>query len=157
MHSKNLLTLYTYQNQSIMNNKTIDYIIRNTWQQIAKMYNEEASKYGSTMVTGFALLSIDPKTGTPSTQLGPKMGIQSTSLSRTIKKLEEQGLITKVPNAQDKRSVLICLTEEGKVMRNVSKQIVLNFNDQVNDSISKDELETYIKVSEKIKTIAQTL
>lgn len=141
-----------------MNNKnTIDYIIRNTWLQIAKMYNEEAAKYGSTMVTGFALLSIDPKTGTPSTQLGPKMGIQSTSLSRTIKKLEDSGLITKVPNNKDKRSVLICLTENGKVMRNLSKQIVLNFNDKINDSISEEDLETYLRVSESIKSIAQTL
>ena len=140
-----------------MNNKTtIDYIIRNTWLQIAKMYNEEAAKYGSTMVTGFALLSIDPKLGTPSTQLGPKMGIQSTSLSRTIKKLEENGLITRVPNKMDKRSVLICLTEEGKAMRNISKQIVLGFNDKINASITTDDLKTYIRVSETIKHLTQT-
>lgn len=141
-----------------MNNKnTIDYIIRNTWLQIAKMYNEEAAKYGSTMVTGFALLSIDPKTGTPSTQLGPKMGIQSTSVSRTIKKLEDDGLITKVPSEKDKRSVLICLTDNGKAMRDLSKQIVLNFNDKINNSISGDDLATYLRVSESIKFIAQNL
>jgi hypothetical protein len=29
------------------------------------MYNEEASKYGATMATGFALLSMDKNIGTP--------------------------------------------------------------------------------------------
>ena len=58
-----------------MEKKTIDHLLRATWQAIARMYNEEASKYNSTMATGFALLSIDPKKGTPSTALGPKMGL----------------------------------------------------------------------------------
>ena len=34
---------------------------------VTKMYNEEAGKKGSTMATGFALISIDPDEGTPST------------------------------------------------------------------------------------------
>ena len=41
-----------------MEKKTIDHLLRATWQAIARMYNEEASKYNSTMATGFALLSI---------------------------------------------------------------------------------------------------
>ena len=42
-----------------MKDKTIDYILRATWQAVSRMYNEEASKYGATMATGFVLLSID--------------------------------------------------------------------------------------------------
>jgi hypothetical protein len=33
---------------------------------VSRMYNEEASKYGATMATGFALLSMDKNIGTPS-------------------------------------------------------------------------------------------
>jgi hypothetical protein len=47
-----------------MKDKTIDYILRATWQ-VSRMYNEEASKYGATMATGFALLSMDKNIGTP--------------------------------------------------------------------------------------------
>ncbi|MBF4986549.1 hypothetical protein FNJ87_20295, partial [Nonlabens mediterrranea] len=57
-----------------MRDKTIDYILRATWMSISKMYNEQAAVKGSTMATGFALISIDPIEGTPSTALGPKMG-----------------------------------------------------------------------------------
>ena len=64
-----------------MKDKTIDYILRATWQAVARMYNEEASNYGATMATGFALLSIDKENGTPSTTLGPKMGMEATSLN----------------------------------------------------------------------------
>jgi hypothetical protein len=47
-----------------MKDKTIDYILRATWQVVSRMYNEEASKYGATMATGFALLSMDKNIGT---------------------------------------------------------------------------------------------
>ena len=76
-----------------MKEKTIDYTLRATWQAVARMYNDEASNYGATMATGFTLLSIDKEGGTPSTTLGPKMGMEATSLTRTLKSMEEKGLI----------------------------------------------------------------
>ena len=73
-----------------MKDSTIDYALRATWQAVARMYNEEAKQFDSTMAVGFALLSIDPKEGTPSTALGPKMGMEATSLSRILKSIEEK-------------------------------------------------------------------
>jgi DNA-binding MarR family transcriptional regulator len=84
-----------------MRDKTIDYILRATWMSVSKMYNEQASVKGSTMSTGFALISIDPETGTPSTSLGPKMGMEATSLSRTLKMMENKGLIERRKNPED--------------------------------------------------------
>ena len=81
------------------------------------MYNEEAGKKGSTMATGFALISIDPDKGTSSTSLGPKMGMEATSLSRTIKTKEDKELILRKPNPLDGRGVIIHLTPFGKEMR----------------------------------------
>jgi hypothetical protein len=65
-----------------MKDKTIDYILRATWQAVSRMYNEEASKYGATMATGFALLSMDKNIGTP-LHHWEKMGMEATSLTRT--------------------------------------------------------------------------
>ena len=76
-----------------MSRNTIDHELRYTWQTVSKMYNEEASKIGGSMAIGFALLSLNPKKGTPSTSLGPKMGMESTSLSRTLKTMEDYILL----------------------------------------------------------------
>lgn len=133
-----------------MKEKTIDYVLRATWISIAKMYNEEASKEGSTMATGFALLSIDPEKGTPSTSLGPKMGMEATSLSRTLKTMEEKGLITRRKNPVDGRSVLIYLTDYGKEMRDYSKKVVLTFDEAVKREIPEEDLNTFTRVAYKI-------
>jgi DNA-binding MarR family transcriptional regulator len=76
-----------------MKNKTIDYILRATWQAVSRMYNEEAAKFDATMATGFTLLSMDREEGTPTTAMGSRMRVEATSLSRTLKSMEEKGLI----------------------------------------------------------------
>ena len=133
-----------------MKEKTIDYILRATWMAVTKMYNEEAGKKGSTMATGFALISIDPEKGTPSTSLGPKMGMEATSLSRTLKTMEDKGLIYRKPNPKDGRGVLIFLTDFGKEMRDYSKQVVLRFDEAVRESIPQNDLETFKNVANTI-------
>ena len=133
-----------------MKDKTIDYVLRTTWLAVNKMYNEEAAQFGVTMATGFALLSIDPEEGTPSTSLGPKMGMEATSLSRTLKTMEEKGLIVRKPNPEDGRGVLIHLTEFGKEKRNYSRDRVLTFNDAIKENASDEELTGFYKVTEII-------
>lgn len=133
-----------------MKEKTIDYVLRATWMAVSKMYNEEAGKAGSTMATGFALLSIDPEDGTPSTSLGPKMGMEATSLSRILKTMEEKGLIVRRKNPHDGRSVLIYLTEFGKEMRDYSRRVVLRFDEAVKESVSEKDLKTFIEVANTI-------
>jgi DNA-binding MarR family transcriptional regulator len=138
-----------------MKDKTIDFILRATWQAVARMYNEEAAKYDATMATGFALLSIDKEGGTPSTTLGPKMGMEATSLTRTLKSMEERGLITKKKNPKDGRGVLIYLTDFGKEKRELSRNTVLKFNDVIKQQISEEKLNHFIEVAETINELIQ--
>jgi DNA-binding MarR family transcriptional regulator len=136
-----------------MKDKTIDYILRATWQAVSRMYNEQATKYGATMSTGFALLSIDREKGTPSTTLGPKMGMEATSLTRTLKSMEEKGLIIRKKNPADGRGVLIYLTEFGKEKRELSKNTVLKFNEVIKEHVSEEKLKHFIEVSEIINEL----
>lgn len=136
-----------------MKDKTIDYVLRATWQAVSRMYNEEAAKYGATMATGFVLLSIDKENGTPSTALGPKMGMEATSLTRTLKSMEERGLILRKKNPDDGRGVLIYLTDFGKEKRELSKNTVLKFNETIKNNISEEKMNHFMEVSETINDL----
>mgnify|MGYP005620727737 FL=1 len=135
---------------------TVDALYRAAWQAITKMYNEEAAKYDTSMATGLALLSIDPVHGTPSTAIAPKMGMEATSLSRTLKTLENKGLIVREPNPDDGRSVLLKLTTAGLEKRDLSKSFVLKFNEQVTQNIDAKKLEAFRQVSETIIELIQS-
>ncbi len=142
--------------QSTITYPTIDALYRATWQAIAKMYNEEATKYDTTMASGLALLSIDPVHGTPSTAIAPKMGMEATSLSRTLKVLEDKQFIERVPNPEDGRSVLLKLTKLGLEKRDFSKSLVLQFNKLIEERVGEKKLLAFREVSETIIELIQS-
>ena len=95
---------------------TIDFHIRWAWYNISRMYNMQASKFGGSMAIAITILNIE-KEGTPSTKLAPKMGMEPRSLTRMIKTLEDNGVIEKKADKDDKRMVRLFLTKEGKKLR----------------------------------------
>ena len=135
--------------------ETVDFHIRWSWYNISRMYNSKANEFGGTMSIGYALLNLD-RDGTPSTKLGPKMGMEPRSLTRMIKLLEKNGWITKEVNNKDKRMVNLHLTEKGQKMRNKSREYVIEFNKKIYDEINIDDLETCFRVLNKVNTIIDT-
>ncbi|WP_166385341.1 MarR family winged helix-turn-helix transcriptional regulator [Polaribacter sp. 11A2H] len=133
--------------------KSIDHELRATWQAVAKVYNEQAVKHDSTMATAFVLLNIDKLNGTPSTALGPLMGMEPTSLSRILKTMEDKGAISREKNPDDGRSVIIKLTEYGKEMRKISKAYVIQFNETVMENVSEEDLAGFFKVTSTINKL----
>lgn len=127
----------------------VDFVLRHLWHKVSRLYNQKANEYGVSISVGFILLNVD-KDGTPSTQLGPKMGMEPTSLSRTLKTMEENGLIYRQADKNDKRKVLIFLSDEGVEKRKIAKEVVLSFNDRVMSSIPKGKLKTFFEVAEKL-------
>lgn len=148
MHNK-FLYLWLHMDKD----KSIDHQLRATWQAVAKMYNEQAAKHDSTMATAFVLLNIDFENGTPSTALGPLMGMEPTSLSRLLKTMEDKGVICREKSPTDGRSVIIKLTVYGKEMREISKGHVYQFNNEVRKHITEEELDLFFKVTTTINKL----
>ena len=136
-----------------MSKRTIEQEIRYTWLLISKMYNEEAEKFGGSMTVGFALLSLNPKEPIPSTSLGPKMGMESTSLSRTLKFMEEESLIERLPNPDDGRGILIKLTKRGIDYRNYAKDQVMKFNETIIGDLGEEAINNFIHVINQINKL----
>lgn len=132
----------------------IDLMLKSTWLAVSKMYTELANEYEATAVQGLTLLKIDPKNGTRSTNLGPKMAIEPTSLTRIIKLLEDNGYIYKDKSTKDKREVIIKLTEKGMKHRNISKDIVVGLNEKIIKKVSQEKLDIFEEV---MNTISETV
>lgn len=137
--------------------ENVDLILKQTWLAVSKMYSEMAQEHDSTAVQALTLLKIDPKEGTRSTNLGPKMAIEPTSLTRIIKLLEDNGYIYKEKTTSDKREVIIKLTQKGLNSRNMSKEVVVNFNKRVVEKIDPERLEIFKDVMNEIMKIANDI
>ncbi|MBD81092.1 MAG: MarR family transcriptional regulator [Crocinitomicaceae bacterium] len=130
--------------------ETFDFPLRWAWHGVQRHYNLIASRHDLTMTMGYVLLNIDMSDGTPSTQLGPKIGMEPGSLTRTLKTMEEKGYICKAGDETDGRRVRICLTELGKEKREVSRQAVLHFNEYLDQKVPPALKKKFFEVMEII-------
>ena len=126
-----------------------EFYVRNNWFKISRYYNQVAAKGDMSFSWGFILLNV-AKEGTPSTSLGPKMGMEPTSLSRTLKNMEERGLIYRETDKVDKRKSLVFLTPEGVEKRRMARQVVLDFNEELYKRLPKTKVKAFFEVSLKI-------
>ena len=131
---------------------TIDFHIRWAWYNISRMYNMQASKFGGSMAIAITILNIE-KDGTPSTKLAPKMGMEPRSLTRMIKTLQDNGVIEKRADKDDKRMVRLFLTKEGKKLRKQATNIVVQFNQKIREEIPDKELTQCFNTLNKVNQI----
>jgi DNA-binding MarR family transcriptional regulator len=133
--------------------ETVDYPIKSAWHAISRMYNQQAAEEGFTTAIGFVLININSKEGTPATKIAPLIGLETRSLTRMLKTMEEKGLIYKKADPVDKRSVRMFLTEEGKRKKEISVQSVMRFNEQVRAVLTEEELASFFGVISKIQKV----
>lgn len=135
--------------------ETVDYNIRATWHAIARMYNQQAAKYGATMSTGFVLLNISSEEGIPATKIAPLMGLEARSLTRILKTLEEAGMIYRAADKSDKRLVRIFLTPEGRKKKEKAREVVLLFNDAIRNQVPLEKLNVFFEVLVDINNLIE--
>ena len=135
--------------------RRIDFVMRDGWRNIEKMYNNEALKYDVTFSIGFTLISIDPENGSPSTSIGPTMGLESNSISRILNSMENKNLITRRPNPNDGRGIIISLTRLGHKKREIVIQKIRQFKNLLRSRIDPSDLDTFLNVSKQVNEIIE--
>ena len=130
--------------------ETVDYHLRSSLFATRRMYNILAIENGITQGIGYALINIS-KEGVPATKIAPMMGMSTTSLSRLLKNMEDDGLIYRKANEDDRRVVKIFLTPRGNELRKKVRKVVIDFNSKLAETISQADMEAFVRVNELIR------
>ncbi|WP_339925455.1 MarR family transcriptional regulator [uncultured Cyclobacterium sp.] len=137
--------------------ETIDFQIKSCWHSISRMYNQKANMEGITTSMGFVLINIHATEGTAATKIAPKMGLESRSLTRLLKTMVEKGLIVKIPDIADKRSVKVYLTEKGKKKKAAAVSTIKEFNVKVREKLTEEEFGDFFVLFKKINAVIEEL
>lgn len=132
--------------------ETLDFHLRWGWTKLSRLYSAEAERRGIPFSYVFILLHTD-RNGTPSTKLGPKMGMESTSLSRALKGMESMGLIERRKDSIDNRSVRVFLTQDGIAARRQARDLVVSVNDRLRNELGTDPFERLLTEMKRLNEI----
>lgn len=134
---------------------TLDFYVRKAWLKIYNQYQRKATAAGYSLSAAYLLLAIDRKEGTPATQLGPKTGLQKGSLTRVLRELENEGIISREAGTQDKRIRRVFLTDKGLPLREQARAEVLAFQQRVEARFSPEQLDMFKEVLQGIIDLAE--
>lgn len=134
-------------------NTFVVYKVRSVWHEIARMYNEMAVGYNSSMAAGFILLTINEEKGTPVTKIAPRMGMEPNSLSRVLKSMQQRGLIVRRKDGSDNRKVYVCLTDYGREMRKLALKGVYRVNQQILNQFPPEKIDAFLEVMNAIPNV----
>jgi DNA-binding MarR family transcriptional regulator len=83
-------------------------------------------------------------------ELAKKMGVTTGTLTVMIDRLEQQGLLHRIPHETDRRSYLIALTQKGQGLFAEHHQYHLRLTEEITATLSKEEQTMFGVVLEKI-------
>ncbi|HHG84814.1 MAG TPA: MarR family transcriptional regulator [Bacteroidetes bacterium] len=138
---------------TVLTKEDIGFDVKVTWLAIARMFSPLAQENGITVTAGFVLLNLSKEHGVPATKIAPLLGMEPRSLTRLIKKMEEDGLVERRPDPEDKRSVLIVMTDLGKEKKDIAMRRVESFNAKVRKTVPKKDLNAFFDTLEKIHLV----
>jgi len=83
-------------------------------------------------------------------ELAGKMGVTTGTLTVMVDRLEEQGLLHRIPHEKDRRSWLVELTDKGQLHFRQHHQYHLRLTEEITAALSAEEQERFSVLLEKI-------
>jgi DNA-binding MarR family transcriptional regulator len=98
-----------------------------------------------------AVLSERPTGRMPAQELGALLQWEKSRLSHQVRRMQQQGLITREPNPADARSALICLLPAGRhAVEDAAPQHVHNVRRHFINLLSPAELDMLAALNERV-------
>ena len=130
--------------------KHIAKYISQLYRKGSSYINKEISKYGIGSGQFMFLLELYKKDGKNQEDIAEDLKMDKGTTARALKKLEEQGFLTRLRDERDKRSNKIYLSDKAKNIREDIFNILDDWNKQITRSLAKEEVKMLEDLLEKV-------
>lgn len=118
---------------------------------LSERINSEMNKLGSTKSQWLAMYYIEKEVKISQNKLAEKMKSKEPTITRLVKKLEEDNIVERVSDLDDKRAKLIMLTDYGKnLYKNLSK-VCDEFKEECLAGISIQDQEKFLEILSRME------
>ena len=126
--------------------KWVGHITELSMKEITEAFGRRLKKFGITRIQWIALYYIKNNPEITQRQLSKIMFVKDSSVGRLLDRLERDGLIERIRNIDDRRTINLVLTKVGKTK--IDKLVVEGdyFNDRLIEGLTDEELMVFEKV-----------
>lgn len=121
--------------------RSIAYLIHRIAVRIEDSINTKARKYRLRVGEIRVLMRVLDHGDLTVGELAEMTSIESSALSHLLRRLDEEGLVTRTRSANDNRQVFVSLTERGKSFVTMLRPYIREYNQAAESGIKSEELE----------------
>ncbi|MGE5422115.1 MAG: MarR family winged helix-turn-helix transcriptional regulator [Ignavibacteriales bacterium] len=107
------------------------FMMRGAMRKIDKYLSATLDKFGISVPQSFVLFSLLEEDGSTLKEVGSKCQIDSSSMTVLVDKLENEGLVERKLDSQDRRAIRVFLTAKGRALAEEVLLVGADFNKQV--------------------------
>ena len=121
--------------------------------QYFALVRQLSAKFELTLSQTLILLSISFD-GITMSDLSEKLGIDISTMTRNIQRIEKKGLVKRSPNPNDKRSIKLFLSDRGSTLSN---SINLEISTSLDNILEKYDLKTSNQIKNNLENLSWDL
>lgn len=103
---------------------------------------------------GFTLSYLEQASGEVNAgDLAKKLNVSTARIAALLKRMEQNGLIKRRASLEDARRIVVEITPAGIALVDEMREQTLQKIELLLDQVSREDLETYLRISHQIKTV----
>ncbi|MCW3489054.1 MarR family winged helix-turn-helix transcriptional regulator [Dethiobacter alkaliphilus] len=130
---------------------SINFLLAKCHQKAFALFKENLEPYHLTPPQFATLAFLWKKDCINQIQLGELMGVDRTTISGIVDRLERGGLVERGADPMDRRSCMLSLTEKGRSLQDELAPIAADINQSLAKNLSQDEVELLVEMLKKIR------
>lgn len=125
-------------------------LLRRCHQISVAIFLRKCEEFNLTQLQYISLSALDEHGSLDQITLGGYTALDRNTVAVVVRKLEERGLVTRRRNPEDRRSMLVTLTEEGERLREAAEQAVLATQEEILAPLEEAERETLCRLLQRV-------
>ena len=127
------------------------YIVRDTHLAFGKAMRERLQQFGMTTGQYYFLRSLWIEEGLSQRELSRRVGTTEPTTASALRLLEKKGLVSRQRNRQDRRTMNIFLTDEGRNLKNQLLTMAMDVNRTASAGLDQAEIERAFEVLRRLR------
>lgn len=116
------------------------FLMRSAMKKIDRYLASRLEEYGVSVPQSFVLFALLEEDGSTLKEIGTKAQIDSSSMTVLVDKLENEGLLERRLDSQDRRAIRVFLTQKGRELAEKVLDLAMDFNHNLQKSLGDVEV-----------------
>ena len=115
------------------------FLLGDTSRILRRRFEQRAQEHGLTSAQWRAIGQLSRSDGLTQVALASRLDIEPMTVCRLIDRMEAAGFVRRMPNPEDKRAKLVCLTELSRALLDEMREIALQVYEEAFEGFNHEE------------------